>query len=248
MKLSIIIAVLDSHEIVRRQLLYLGQLLPMSVELILVDDGSSPRLAQTIYDADEISGPSSECHIENLRLIETNDTRCWTQGLARMKGIEAAQGEYIFCTDIDHIISKEAIDFALSFTGDKAVFRRRFAYLDEDGMLVRDREGVIAWGLDPKHIRDAELSDGVHGNTWLMRKAVFEELGGYDRTRCESGTHLQGEDREFNKRWAVASRAGKYQEQVEGPPIYFFPMGRYHATGDENPHGLFHRTFKEKWQ
>lgn len=238
MKLSIVIAVLDSHEIVRRQYLYLRSLnLPETVEVIFVDDGSQPPL-------EDYSAVSRR----QFRTLQTNDTRRWTQGLARMLGISRAQGEYIFCTDIDHIISREAIDFALSFTGDKAVFRRRFAYLNEAGDLVRDRGRVLAWGLLPSAIRDADLSDGVHGNTWLMRKSVFWELGGYDRTRCESGTHLQGEDRDFNRRWARASRAGKYQEQVEGPPIYVFPMGRYHVTGDENPHGLFHNMEKEKWE
>jgi hypothetical protein len=164
-----------------------------------------------------------------------------------MKGIEAARGEYIFCTDIDHILSREAIDAALSFDGDKMLFRRRFAILDEEGRLVRDKGKLIEWGLNPRGIRDKDLSDGTHGNTWVMRKAVFTELGGYCLKRCNSGTHLQGEDRDFNHRFRNAARAGRYKPEQGGPPIYFFPMGRYHVTGDENPHGLFHSMLKEKW-
>lgn len=233
MQLSIVIAVLDSHEIVRRQYEHWASLcFPDSVEVIVVDDGSNPPL----FESMPYTG-----------MIATNDSRRWTQGLARMKGIEAAQGEYIFCTDIDHIISKEAIDFALTFTGDKAVFQRRFAYLDEDGNLVRDKDKLLEWGLLPSAIRDAELSDGVHGNTWLMRKELFWELGGYSLERCNSGTHLQGEDRDFNHRYTKAVEQGKAKPQVKGPPIYFFPMGRYHVTGDENPFGLFHNMVKEKW-
>lgn len=250
-KLSIVIAVLDSHEIVRRQIVHFAMFeLPEKIEIVIVDDGSSMPISDWLDG--ELPGLGSpetviDCPNATFRIIQTNDTRRWTQGLARMKGIEAAQGDYIFCTDIDHIISREAIEFALTFDGDKANFQRRFAYLDESGNLVRDREKVIEWGLDPKHIRDAELSDGVHGNTWLMRKSLFWELGGYDRKRCESGTHLQGEDREFNKRYANAQREGKVKPIVTGPPIYFFPMGRYHKTGDENPFGLFHNMKKEKW-
>ena len=45
MKLSIVVAVLDSHAIVRRQYYYFQRMgLPESVELILVDDGSNPPL------------------------------------------------------------------------------------------------------------------------------------------------------------------------------------------------------------
>ena len=235
MKCSIVIAIYNSHEIVRRQLLHFENIgIPDDMELILVDDGSEPPL----FD---------EMNLKNCFFIETKDKRRWTQGLARMRGIEAARGEYIFCTDIDHIISKEAMDFARSFDGDKAVFKRRFAYLDEFGFLVTDKQKVLDWGLLEAAIRDEHLSDGVHGNTWLMKKSIFYALGGYSRKRCESGTHLQGEDRAFNKQWSNAVRAGKYAAQVTGPPIYYFPMGKYHKTGDDNPHGLFHDMVKEKW-
>jgi len=236
MKVSIVIAILDSHEVVRRQIRHFeGMDLSDAVEIVFVDDGSEPPI--------KVLEPG----LRNFRLLKTHDYRPWTQGLARMKGIAAARGEYILCTDIDHIISREAVDFALQFTGDKAIFQRRFAYLDEDGNLVVDKEKLLAWGLNPMAIRDGQLSDGVHGNTWLMRKSVFQELGGYSLKRCNSGTHLQGEDRHFNHRYNNAARAGKYAATVSGPPIYFFPQGRYHATGEENPHGLFHTMHKEKW-
>ena len=235
MKLSIVIAVLDSHEIVRRYLLYLKSIyLTSEAELILVDDGSDPPLQMR----------HTPCQ---LTILYTHDKRNWTQGLARMKGIESAEGEYIFCTDIDHIISKEAFTFALNFTGDKAVFPRRFAYIDKEGRLVTDRTRLIDWGLNPKAIRDDDLSGGVHGNTWLLRRSIFYELGGYDLARCNSGSHLQGEDRKFNKTWANACREGKYKPQIKGPPIYYFPSGRHHVNGDDNPHGLFHGLEHTKW-
>ena len=43
MKLSIVIAILNSHEIVRRQLLFLKKMdLPNDIEVVFVDDGSRP--------------------------------------------------------------------------------------------------------------------------------------------------------------------------------------------------------------
>ena len=234
-KLSLIIAILDSHEIVRRYMLYLRNLnLPDNIEIIFVDDGSYPALR-----ADD--------SLKNFKLLFTNDMRKWTQGLARMKGVEESSGEYLFFTDIDHIISEEAFYAGLEFQGDKMIFQRRFAYLDQDGKLIRDRDKVIEWGLNPKAIRDEYLGDGVHGNTYIIRRSIFEELGGYNRKRCNSGTHLQGEDREFNGRYSKGVRAGKYKPHKSGPPIYFFPMGKYHIADDENPHGLFHTLYKERW-
>ena len=45
MKLSIIIPVLNSHEIVRRQIEHFKKMdLPDDIELIIVDDGSDPPL------------------------------------------------------------------------------------------------------------------------------------------------------------------------------------------------------------
>ena len=46
-RLSLIVSVLDSHEVVRRQLLHLGRVLTPECELILVDDGSEPSLEAT---------------------------------------------------------------------------------------------------------------------------------------------------------------------------------------------------------
>src|SRR2546426_1045460 len=47
MKLSLIVSVLESYEVVRRQLLHLERLLTPECELMLVDDGSSPSLQLT---------------------------------------------------------------------------------------------------------------------------------------------------------------------------------------------------------
>jgi hypothetical protein len=236
LRLSIVIAVLDSHEALRRQLLWFkGMRLPSDVEIIIVDDGSDPSL-------------TNACGLPNCYILATRDKRPWTQGLARMRGIDAARSEYVFCTDIDHILSKEAIEFGRKFKGDKAIFQRRFAYLDELGELVRDKQKVIEWGANPKGFRDKELSDGFHMNTWLMRKSLFEELGGYNLERCNSGSHLQNEDKDFNHRFEKHATKGKCKAHEVGPPIYFFPSGRYHVRGEDNPHELFHKLEHTKWQ
>jgi glycosyltransferase involved in cell wall biosynthesis len=125
MKLSVVIAVYQSHEVVRRQVEHFKKMsLPGDIEFIIVDDGSTPPI---VCDG-----------LKNLTVLYTNDKRPWTQGLARNMGAKAAKGEYLLMTDIDHILSKEAIMDSYNFTGDKMIFPRYFGVLLEDGTLSQE--------------------------------------------------------------------------------------------------------------
>src|SRR5262245_40235533 len=76
-QLTIIAAVLESYEVVRRQLLHLERIIPPNCEMILVDDGSVPSLQQTC---------ASVFTSFRFRLVCTNDPRPWTQPRARNIG------------------------------------------------------------------------------------------------------------------------------------------------------------------
>lgn len=230
MKLSVIFPVLNSHEAVRRQLLHFHKMnLPDDIEFIIVDDGSNPPLN------------CKEYILRNLTILKTNDKRPWTQGLARNMGAKHAKGEYLLMTDIDHILPRPVIDAAYNFTGDKMVFHRSIAVLDEDGNLTQDIEVLKQYGYDPN--RSRKLSAGSHGNTFAIRKALFHELGGYNPRRCYYGYHApvrMGEDCYFNSAWKIYSRANGLRNTT-GPEIYIFPVGRFNISGDSNPMGLFHQ-------
>jgi glycosyltransferase involved in cell wall biosynthesis len=219
MKLSVIIPVYQSHEIVRRQILHWRKIgLLDAAEVIVVDDHSDPPL-----DGNDVT------------IYRTNNALAWTQGLARNLGAEKAQGEYLFMTDIDHIISRESLEDALAFDGNKMIFRRQIAILDKNGDLRQDRETLSAWGYEREG-----LDASVHGNTFVMHKSVFLELGGYDAGRCSVGYHpvtRQGDDCYLNAKW---NRRFRSQEPALGRDIYLFPTGRFHKNGNLSPHGLFH--------
>lgn len=218
-KVSIVISVYNSHEIVRRQLIHLKKM-NLPVEIIIVDDNSTPP----------IEGAA----------VRTENKLAWTQGLGRNLGAKHAKGEYLFMTDIDHIISKEALEDALNFNGNKMIFRRQIGVLDENGNLTQDREILRMWGYEKEN-----LDASVHGNTFVMKKSVFEELGGYSPETCNQGLHpiaRSGDDCYFNTKW---NRRFKDVKPAVGRDIYMFPIGRFNVTGNLNPLGLFHNLSQD---
>ena len=220
MKLSVVISVYNSHEIVRRQLLHFERM-NLPIEIIIVDDGSIPPIERAT--------------------IRTENKLAWTQGLGRNAGAEIATGEYILFTDIDHIISKEAVEDALNFTGDKMIFRRQIAILDKNGEICQDKETLKEWGYE-----NDRLDASVHGNTFVIKRKDFIDLGGYDPNTCTLGYHpasRKGDDCCFNRKWNHAHRGA---ELVVGRDIYIFPLGRFNRNGDLNPFGLFHSLSQTK--
>jgi len=214
MKLSIIFSVYQSYEIVRRQVLHFNKM-NLPFELIIVDDGSDPPIEEARY--------------------QTGSKLAWTQGLGRNLGASKAKGEYLFLTDIDHILSKEAIEDALNFNGNRMMFRRQIAILDENGDIKQDKETLKDWGYESD-----KLDASVHGNTFVIKKSIFDKLSGYDEKACTWGYHPasnRGDDCFFNAKW---NRAFRGHICPYGRDIYHFPIGRYHIRGELNPKGMFH--------
>lgn len=223
MKLSIVIAVLDSHEIVRRQMLHLERIgLPQEVELIIVDDGSDPPLELPSW----------------VRVLRTNDHRPWTWALARNAGARQASGAYLLMTDIDYILPREAIGDAVAFEGDRMAFRRELAVLDENGVMTQELDVLRQYGATEERLKKLRLPH--HPNSFVMKKSLFFELGGY-REDLVGRPYPQGEDSKFKEKWDEWRDAGRVTSSEHLPMIYMFPNGKYCGDVDSNPFGLFHR-------
>lgn len=228
MKVSLVIPVLDSHEIVRRQLLHFTKSqLPSDVEVIIVDDGSEPLIAETV--------PWHEVKIKHLRIIATRDSRPWTSALARNKGAQSAMGDYLFMTDIDHVVTRDLIEEARSFGGDRLSFKRQFGILDPKGNLKTDASSLKAWGVSSRF-----KEPGKHGNSFCMRASLFHQLGRYSENRFMR-PFPTGEDRIFNRRyWDAVDRGECKNHEYAHTPLYLIPNGRFCGDDDANPFGLFH--------
>jgi hypothetical protein len=234
MKLSIIIAVLNSFEIFRRQLIHFGKMdLPDDIEIIIMDDGSDPMISL-------VPMMFPNCDIKNLWIYPTYEKREWTVALARNEAARISKAPYVLMTDLDHFWLKDAIMIARDFDGDKLGFKREFGVLDDAGNFTKDIEVLRAWGLDEDRIKKRGTKCPPHGNSFCMRKEMYWELGGYEENRIGM-QYPQLEESRFKGRWRKAVEDGKAIEtKNERPIIYQFPNGRFCGDADYNPFGFFH--------
>ena len=226
MKISIIISVLNSHEMLRRYLLYLEKIgIQDDTEIIIMDDDSDIPLTY--------SGPLP------VQIIPTHDPRPWTTSIARNSAAKIAKGEYLIMVDLDHMITKEIMDMTRTFGGQKIQFDREFAVLQEDGTITQDIDILAAHGLPKSRFETKGVKTAPHQNMFSMRKDVFWELGGY-REDLVDRPYPQGEDRLFKVAWYQWERDGKGKVHSERPVVYVFPTGYVCGDVDYNPKGLFH--------
>lgn len=229
MKLSIIIPVLDSHEVFRRQCLHFEKIgIPDDTEIIIVDDDSDPPI--------EYHGPLP------LTILQTHDPRPWAWAPARNMGARAAKGKYFLMYDLDHFVRRDLIDFVRGFTGDKVQFLREFAVITEDGSFSQDIPTLVDYGWPESRLEDKGLSIPPHPNMFAMHRDVYlGDLNGYREDRVERG-YPQGEDSDFKRRWHKLVVEGKRHVCTFRPTIYTFPTGKLVGHDvDFDPKGLFHK-------
>jgi len=248
MKLSIIVSILNSHEIVRRQFLHFEKIgVPNDVEILYMDDGSYPPL--------EYKGKL------NLRIIPVNNPRLWSRkdgwfadgrvSVARNLGAREAQGEFLLMTDIDYIIGRDAIEAGRTMQYDKAGFKRQFGVLLDDGTVTQDIGVLRRYGLKEERIEKG-LVFPPHPNNFIMRKSTYWEIGGY-RENIADKLYPSGGDRWFKRDWTDHLNKGLATiEPAElRKTLLMFPNGQWCGDVDYNPFGLFHdlsrKTANNHW-
>jgi len=230
MQVSIIIPFLNSHELVRRQVLWFQKMdLPDDVEVLFMDDGSDPPLS--------VSDPP-----RNFRLIPTNDFRPWTSSLARNWAAKVALGEYLFMTDGDYIVTRDAVEKARKFRGDRLGCKRRFGVLDENANLLTDHATLIEWGIQPSRLKSKGNMIPTHPNNFVMRAGLFREMGGYREDLILERPYPQKEDTYFKRKLMEMVGQGKITlTSDDRPTIFMFPNGQFCGGDvDANPFNLFH--------
>jgi hypothetical protein len=228
LRASIVIAILNSHEIFSRQLLHFERMdLPSDVEFVFVDDGSDPPIS--------LNGST----LKNVTMFATNDFRPWTQPVARNKGAGIAQGEYLICTDIDHIISRELIQTVYDSTYDVIRFKRELGVLHPNGDFTQSMDELLKWGYKPRE--PGAIRIGAHGNSYAIKRELFFRFGG-----SQQRLSYPNRDEQKIKRWT--HRLGDEIKRIpddDRPTIYMFPNGRFCGDKDFNPFGYFHNLSRK---
>jgi hypothetical protein len=235
LKVSIIISVFNSHEIVRRQILHWESMaMPSDVETLLMDDGSEPPLTY--------NGPL------NLRVIPVGNPRNDSDGLfydgrvsiARNMGARLAQGEFLLMTDIDYIIREADIEAARNMRYDKARFKREFGVITEGGYVTQDFDVLRRYGLLESRIKSRGVQISPHPNNFIIRKSTYWDIGGYREDL--QGIYPSRGDTWFKRDWTEYYETGKctLAPAEERTTLLMFPNGQFCGDLDHNPFGLFH--------
>ena len=233
MRLSVIVSVLNSHEIVRRQILHWKKMdLPDDVEIIYLDDGSDPPLVRP------------EWAPKNFHIHPTFDFRPWTVEVARNLGAKIARGRNLLMTDVDYIIPRESIEAGRRLTLDKECFRRQFGILDEDGNISQDMDVLKQYGLEEGRARTRGVNMPPHPNNFIMKRDVFFRLGGYREDLVDRPYPNKG-DTYFKRVWAEAYEKGQVTLSSTRTTLLMFPNGQFCGDVDYNPFGLFHNLTRK---
>ena len=147
------------------------------LEVVVVDDGSPQPAA-------DVPRPEG---LPSLRLYRVLEDRPWHQHGARNLGAHEATGPWLFLTDIDHLLPAHSLAAVLNLI--------RLA----DPQTVYTFFRVDAPLLQPTRNDRGELKP--HVNTFLMTKAHYWRVGGYDEACVGYGT-----DSYFRRRLRAAGR------------------------------------------
>ena len=208
------------------------------IEIIYVDDGSNPAISCSV----------DIWRLKNLKVIETNDTRPWTQPKARNMGVKKSKGKYLMLVDLDHIVIKEVIDLLLETDIDLIRFKRYAGILDENGDLYNDKENLIKYGLRDSYMNRLENKGyrlPPHSNTFAIKRDLYLKIGGVSERYCGTGTYPNREEVPFKKivNSMIENNEISYIGDDNRPPVYYFPNGKHVGDGenkDADPFGLFH--------
>jgi len=224
-KVSIIISVYNSHDVALRQIKHFKKLnLPDDWEIIFMDDGSEPPL----YFPDH--------GLKNFNVYPTGIKIPWSQPYAKNMAAQIAKGEYLLITDIDHFFPEETIEYIKTFTGDKLMFRRRFAVLTEDGDITQEKEELFKYGMTKERYAKRGVKNNYHTNSFLLKRRIFIELGGFGKKYWFDGVHSL-EDSKFFTAYRKRSSRGIYKEAEISHEIFTYPG----AGEGQDPNNLFHK-------
>jgi len=187
---------------------------------IVVDDGSPLEPAEPYV---------SPTGIASFQLFRVGVNIRWNWLTCRNIGMAFARTDWVLLTDIDHALPEKTLDKLLTMP------------LEEDSVYRLGRvDAPHQW---PYALLDCPVRESkrFHPNTWLMTRAMYDRIGGYD----ERLSGCYGTDGEFRDRVHANARAVctlpshvlvRYSREVlpdaSTPPSVFTRKGDVHNDTD----------------
>lgn len=152
-----------------------------NLAVVIVDDGSPNNPAKP----EELNGVP-------LQIYRIKKDVRWNQDAARNIGMQHMETNWALLTDIDHIVPERMW---------KAIMKRD---LDRATAYTFNR---VNYDANAPELRGSNYH--FHPNTWLINRALFERVGGYD----ERFAGYYGTDSDFRDR--LASQGGRIERLKE---------------------------------
>lgn len=152
-----------------------------SVRVIIVDDGSQEAPAA------HVPRPYG---LPEVQIYRVTEDRPWHQNGARNLAAHVAPEGWMLLTDMDHLLTAESAGMLL----------RALPGLDEGTVYMFDR--IEADSGEPTLGKDGNPKP--HPNSFLMTRAMFWKIGGYDERTCGQ----YGTDRWFRERAFATAKRG----------------------------------------
>lgn len=154
-------------------------------EICIVNDGSSDGTREFLDERAETVPNLTVIHQENEGVAA-----------ARNAGIEASEGEFVFCTDDDCMVPKDWVQRHLRHHRERDIDGVNGRQWPTDMTIVEAFKIAIYWD---EHSEESVLTDpnsvvGATTNNLSYRREVFETVGGFDESL------RRGSDPEHSKR------------------------------------------------
>jgi len=177
-----------------------------NLDIVVVDDGSTDDTAAIVHS-----------HMKQEPRLRLLQQRNGGVASARNAGIDAAAGDFVAFIDADDLwhptkIAKQ-MALLLSANATMALVYAPFRLIDADGHVLgsQNRIGVDGWVL----YRHFHVNLVGNGSAILVRKAVLQELGGFDTSLREA--QAEGcEDLLLQLRIAARYQFGEVPEYLVG--------------------------------
>ena len=183
-KVSIIMPVLNGERYIGQAIASIVEQTFRNYELIVVDDGSTDGTAQCVQRF------ANKLELKYIRHTQN-------QGIGRSvnDGIRHAAGEFIAFLDHDDIWLPVFLETQLAYLRqhpEVAMVHSDFQTVDGEGNILEDSVSSARGRIEPSgHIfRELFLHSLVCGNTVLIRKECFEQLGTFDENLRYGDYHM----------------------------------------------------------